>query len=300
MRLRQIRDFVAVIQAGSLRAAARSLGISQPAMTKSIRQFEEELQVQLLQRSGRGAVATRAGKAVLARARVVQAELKNIEDDLEQLRGKRAGSVVIGASAAASVLFVPEALARFRRRYPEASVRLVEGVSDFLLPMVRDATLDFAIGRKSREKLDVAIRFKPLYATQMVIAGRRGHPLRDAKSLRDLAQASWVRFASPGQSGLLARMFSLAGLPPPRIMVHCESYTTGLAVLASTDALGMLVPQLLAKRYAPGFLQEIRVKDAMLSVTFGMFSRTHAPLAPAASVMAAAVTAAARRLARSR
>lgn len=297
MQLRQIRDFVAVAQAGSLRAAARALGISQPAMSKSIRQLEEELHVQLLQRSGRGTLITRAGKAVLARARVVQAELKKIDDDLEQLRGERGGSVVIGVAPAASVLIVPEALASFRQRYPSARVRLVEGMSNSLLPMVRDATLDFAVGRKSPAKLDPGIRFKPLHTTRMIVACRRGHPLSGARSVRDLAEASWVTFASTGTGGTLFPMYSAAGLPPPRIAVECESYTIGLAVLASTDALGVLVPQLLEARYAHGFLQQIRIEDPVPSITFGMFSRTDAPLTPAASEMAAAMTTVARRLA---
>jgi DNA-binding transcriptional LysR family regulator len=73
MRLNQIRDFIATIEAGSLRAAARSVGVSQPAMTKSLRQLENELGVQLLQRSSRGISPTRSGRAFLTRARVVQA-----------------------------------------------------------------------------------------------------------------------------------------------------------------------------------------------------------------------------------
>ena len=76
MRLNQIRDFVEVAKSGSLRAAARAVRVSQPAITKSIRQLESELGVQLLQRNARGAATTPAGKAFLARARVVQAELR--------------------------------------------------------------------------------------------------------------------------------------------------------------------------------------------------------------------------------
>jgi LysR family transcriptional regulator of abg operon len=254
--------------------------------------------VQLLQRSGRGAVATRAGKAVLARARVIHAELKRIEDDLDELRGDRGGSVIVGVAPAASVLLVPDALVRFRQRYPNGRVRLVEGMSDTLLPMVRDSTLDFAIGRKLPARLDAAVRFKPLHTARMVVACRRGHPLAKAKSLRDLADASWVTFASPGPTRNLVHMYSAAGLPPPRIIVECESYTIGLAVLASTDTLGLLVPQLLGERYAHGFLQQIRIEDLVPRITFGMFTRKDGPLTPAASEMAAAMAAVARQVAK--
>ena len=190
MRITQLRDFLAVINAGSVRAGARAIGISQPALTKSIRQLEDELHVKLLQRSGRGAIATRAGKAFLARARVIQAELAKIEQDLDELRGPGGGAVVIGASPVAAILLVPEAILKLRRRLPDVRIRLVEGLARSLMPLVRDETLDFSVGQKGNEKLDSAIRFAPLVRVQMIIAGRRSHALADAKSLHDLTHAA--------------------------------------------------------------------------------------------------------------
>jgi len=93
-------------------------------------------------------------------------------------------------------------------------------------------------------------------------------------------------------------MYAAAGLPPPRIIVQCESYASALALMARTDALGVIVPQLLREPYAKGALQEIRISDPVLSLTFGIFRRADAPLSPAASAMADAVTTTARELAR--
>jgi len=149
MRLSQIDHFVAVVQAGSLRAAAQAIGVSQPAITKSIRQLEEELHVRLLQRNARGASPTPAGKAFLSRARVVQAELRKAAEDLEPYRGGSRGSVAMGIAPAACMLMVPDALLQFRHRYLETSVRIVEGGNSALLPLVRDATLDFSVGQKT-------------------------------------------------------------------------------------------------------------------------------------------------------
>ena len=106
MRMNQIRHFLAVMEAGSLRAAARSVGVSQPAITKSIRQLEAQLGVQLVQRSARGAVATPAGKAFLARARIVQAELRKAVEDLGPFQGGASGSVAFGISGQAAMLIV--------------------------------------------------------------------------------------------------------------------------------------------------------------------------------------------------
>jgi DNA-binding transcriptional LysR family regulator len=296
MRLRQIRDFVAVVQSGSLRAAARAIGVSQPAITKSIRQLEAELHVQLLQRNARGAAPTPAGKAFLARAKVIQTELRKAEDDLASFRGGMQGSVALGIAPAACMIIAPEAIQQFRRRYPEAAVRIVEGVNTALVPLVRDETLDFSIGQSPSAKLDGAIAFKPLFRAELVVVGRRGHPLRGAKSLRELAGGSWLMFYPLGTGAVLERALQAAGLPPPRPVVQCESYATALALIAKTDTLGLLIPQMTEEPYGQRYLQKFELEDRIPAPVFGMYSRAGAPLTPAAAAMAQAVSAVARRL----
>ena len=144
MRLSRLRDFISIVEAGSIRAAARSRGVSQPTMTKSMRRLEEELRVQLVQRTRQGIVPTIAGRAFLARARAVQAELRKADEELAHLAGERGGTAAFGVSAAAALL-VPGALVRFRRQHPGAYVRIVEGAVPALLPLVRDETLDFVL-----------------------------------------------------------------------------------------------------------------------------------------------------------
>ena len=296
VRLNQLRDFVAVVEAGSLRAAAQAIGISQPAITKSIRHLEEELHVRLLERNSRGASLTSAGKAFLARARSVQAELRKAAEDLEPFRGGSRGSVAIGVAPAACMIIVPDAMLEFRRRYPAAAVRIVEGVNTALLPLVRDATLDFSIGGRGTRKLDGALRFKPLYRFPLVVVGRQGHPRRGATSLRELADVEWLMFYPPG-TGALEKAFSGIGLPLTASIVHCESYASALGLLAKTDTLGLLVPRMLAEPYAQRFLQRIPVREQIPAALVGMYLRD-APLTPAAAAMAQAVAAAARRVVR--
>jgi LysR family transcriptional regulator of abg operon len=298
MRLNQIRDFIAIVESGSLRSAARSIGVSQPAMTKSIRQLEEELHVQLLQRNARGAAVTPAGRAFLERARVIQSELRKAEDDLELLRGGRAGSVAFGAAPVTCMLLVPDAMAQFQRSRPGASVRIVEGGNRALLPLVRDETLDFCIGQAPNAKLDGALAFKPLFRPRLVVVGRRGHPLRDAKSLRQLADSAWLMFYPPGSGAMLEKAFEAAGLPLPGSIVHCESYSVALALISKTDILGLISPNMIGETWGQRGLQKIDVEDHIPSPLIGLYRRADAPLTPAATAMAQAITSVARRLAR--
>ena len=300
MRLNQIRDFVEVAKSGSLRAAARAVGVSQPAITKSIRQLESELGVQLLQRNARGAAPTPAGKAFLARARVVQAELRKAADDLQAFQGGREGSVAFGVAPAACMLIVPEAMLQFRRQHPYARVRIVEGTNTAVVPLVRDETLDFSIGQSPTNPLDDAIKFKPLMRLPLVVAGRQGHPLRSAKSLRELADAPWLMFYALGTGGILERAFASAGVAMPRAIVQCESYAAALALLAKTDTLGLLIPPMLEEPYGQRQLRQIKIQETLPAPVIGMYARADAPFTPAASSMAQAVTATARRIARGR
>src|SRR3981189_740669 len=113
MRLSQIRDFVAVVESGGIRAAARKLGVSQPAITRSVRGLEAELHARLLQRTPTGVVLTQPGRAFLPRARAAQAELRKAEEEVAQL-GEKVGWVASGVSPPAAIM-VPEAITRFRQ-----------------------------------------------------------------------------------------------------------------------------------------------------------------------------------------
>lgn len=288
-----------MVEAGSIHAAARRVGVSQPAITKSVRGLEAELHVQLVRRTNHGVVPTPAGRAFFARAHIANAELRKAKDEVSQLEGGSAGSVAFGVGPVAALLILPQAVPRFRERFPDTRVRVVEGLTHALLPLVRDETLDFGIGPHPTGKLDPALAFRPLFQTEFVVVARKGHPLGNAHSLAQLADADWLSLWSQAlPSGPLERAYAGAKLPPPRQVVQCESYHTMVAMLARTDMLGMMGSRLLAEPFARDLLKKVPVSDSLPSLTVGMFTRIDAPLTPLAAVMAKAVAAAARQLAR--
>lgn len=299
MRLKQIQDFLAVVEAGSIHAAARKTGVSQPAMTKSVRGLEAELHIQLVRRTNHGVVPTQAGQAFFARARVAHSELRKAEEEMAQLAGNSIGSVAFGAGPTATLLVVADAITRFREDFPKARIRVLEGFPSLLLPLVRNETLDFAIGPRLDGKLDAALRIRPLFRHKFVVVARKGHPLRNAHSLAQFAGADWISLLPPGAAGgPLDRAFSAAGLPIPQQMVQCDSYNVVVGLLAKTDMVGIASHRMLTQSFARDFLQEIPVVEPMPTYTVGMFTRADSPLTPVAAAMAKAVTVAARRLAR--
>lgn len=297
MRLQQIRHFLATLDAGTLRGAAARQGVTQPAITKSLRQLEDELGMRLLLRTQRGVVLTPAGRKFRERARVIEAELRRLGEELAAERGEGEGAVAFGIGPQTSLL-VAESLQAFRKQFPYARVRVMEGVAPSLLGLVRDETLDFCVSMAPAARLDGALTFKPLMLPALVVAGRKGHPLRRATSLQELSGCEWVMYFPLGVGAMLEKAFATAGAALPRAIVHCESYAVALDLLAKTDTLGLLFPQVLEDPFMGGRLQQIPVRQPVPSPLTGLYARADAPMAPAAAAMAQAITATARRIAR--
>jgi LysR family transcriptional regulator, regulator of abg operon len=136
---------------------------------------------------------------------------------------------------------------------------------------------------------------------QWAVVARKGHPLRNARSLAQLAEADWLCLLPPPTSGSpLDLIFSTAGLPGPRVVIECDTHTAMITLLGKSDMLGSISRPLLDEPLVRDSLQEIAVAETMPSMTVGIITRTDPPLTPVAAAMARAVTAAARRLARSR
>jgi DNA-binding transcriptional LysR family regulator len=293
MRLSQIRDFVAVVESGGIRAAARKLGVSQPAITRSVRSLEAELHAPLLRRTPTGVVPTQPGRALFARARAAQAELRKAEEEVDRL-GQTAGAVAFGVSPT-SAMMVPEAITRFRAQFPQTRVRIAEGLPQLLIPMVRDESIDFAICRRAIVKLDSGLAFRPLLRNDFVAVARKGHPLEKSTSLAQLVDAPWISLLPlDAPDGPFASAFSPTGLSAPKQVIQCESYNTAIGLIAKSDMLGFLSRQLLADSILGDFLCEVPVTEPLPSFAVGIFTRTGTPLTQAAAAMAKAVIAVAR------
>ena len=297
MRLNQIRDFLATVEAGSIRGAARGLALSQPALTKSLRLLENELGAELLVRGVRGARPTDLGRAFLARARAITADLQRARDELAQLRGAASGSLSIGTAPGPALSLLPATLAQVRARWPEAAIRVVDVSPSGVLPALREGALDFAVCASVGPLASVNAEWAvdPLYLNDSAIVARPGHPLRRARRIAALAGTEWVRSGDPGDSSALPDAFRKAGLPPPSYRVDCPSFLMVPAVVAQTDLLAVVPWQLAQREVRAGHLARIPLIEKLPPRQMSLYRRADIPLTPIASHCAGILRAEARR-----
>jgi len=295
MTLQQLRDFLSVLRHGSLRAAARSQGVSQAGLTNSLRGLERSLGTTLLVRGGRGVHPTPAGERLRARAMLIVAEADRAIADA----GAGSMPVRVGFSPTPGALLLPLVLPHFRQRQPEADLRLTGGLFERLLPAVRDGQLDFAVLSLPEGGAGAGMESSVLMKTAMAVVARRGHPMARARGLEELASYEWVLMGPPeAPGGTAIRFFREVGLPPPRIAVSCDSFTQVSALLGSTDYLALL-PRLVLERELLGpRLAEIAVRERARSYDVALVWRAGSPPSGPAAELASMLTSCARSMGR--
>lgn len=284
LRLNQIRDLLTVLDSGSVRAAAARLGVSQPAVTKSVRSLEAELGVELLRRSHSGVTATAAGAAFAARARVAQLELERAREEVGGAGGRGPVALNIGLGSAPLAFLGTRPIVRFLAAHPDSRMHIIEGPGQTLLPLVRDGTIDLALVQRVEPAVAPGLKYRALIRTRLVVVGRKGHPLSQARSLGELRGARWLVYRPPKSHGVLEDALRAEGLPFPSNYVQCESFALTVALLRDSDLLGLLVPQALASQQGTG-LQEIPLKRPLPEISVGMYRRADTPTSAAASDM---------------
>ena len=212
--IQQLRCFVAVAITQQFTVAAESLHIAQPSLSQQIHHLEQVLDTELFHRSYRPVRLTDAGVELLPLARRVLADLDEVFERVNDVGGIRRGHVTIGATPSLGATLMPEALARFQRRYPGISVTFVERHSNELLDELESAALDLAlvILPIPRPTLDSVV-----VATEtLVVVVAIDHPLaaRDHVSIRDLDGVPMIMFRE-GYDVKNATMdaFAHAGVP---------------------------------------------------------------------------------------
>src|SRR5207249_3295440 len=129
MDLRRLEVFAKVAELGSFSRAADALSLTQPTVSEHVRALEDELGVPLLDRLGRGATPTHAGRLLLGYARRMLALQREAQQALDQFQGRMSGELIVGGSTIPGEYVLPALIGRFKGKYPDISICLLIGSS---------------------------------------------------------------------------------------------------------------------------------------------------------------------------
>lgn len=287
VKLNHLRDVLAVAEAGSLRAAGRQLGIAQPAITRSIREIEAELGISLFERNAKGVRVTVMGAAFIRRAEAIRSEMQRARDEIAQLKGAGTGEVSVALSTASSMALLPGVMPPFRKRYPDALLKISESLFRPIESDLVDGTIDFYVGPLDPKAASSALEIEQLFETRRWVFCRPGHPLADARDFTDLADASWVRPTLSGASSDadFEGIFADAGLPPPRVVIHARSALVTMLAIANSDMLTILPQQWLEFTATAQLMAAVPIERPMFAPPVCIVRRRGLPLTPVAEYL---------------
>ncbi|VFS46104.1 LysR family transcriptional regulator [Budvicia aquatica] len=190
-KLHQLKVFQEVIHYGSIRAAARAMNQSQPALTRNIRELEQLLGTALMTRGTRGVELTEPGRMFAVRMQLIMEELQRATDEIKQVNQQTQSNLSIGFSSLIALSIFPQTAEQFKKHHPKTTLRIKEAQLSALLPALWEGRLDFAIGTISSEVPLSDFIEEPLFKARFGIICRKGHPRMNCSSLEQLYDAKW-------------------------------------------------------------------------------------------------------------
>jgi LysR family transcriptional regulator of abg operon len=287
MKEYQLKALLQVVESGSIRAAARALDLSQPAVTKAIRELEAEVGAPLINRSFRGVALTEFGRELSTRARLAHMQLAMAREEIQQLLGGKQASVSIAVTPIVFMGALPLVLRDFKREMPYAQVKLYEGLMPWATTQLREGFVHFAVAGARQRALDADLEFEPISELEMMVACRPGHPLAHATHWEELVDAEWLVVRAPDSvhTVLFDHLESL-GLPLPERTVEANTFGVSWGLLTRSDTLLVLPARFLS--IEPYAQQIVRVPLSLdlPTMTLGILKLRGSPMSHAAAKLA--------------
>jgi len=279
--LEDLRGFVAVSELGSFHAAANTLNLSQPALTRRLQKLEAALGVQLIDRDSRQLRLSSVGRDFFFKAKRLLDELDAAVLGIRELADQASGEVTIGAVPTATYYFLPKVIEAFNAQYPRIRIRILDLSANDVLEAIKRGQAEFGINLLGAQEPD--IDFDPLLRDPFLFVCRNDHPLTGSGPVRweDVAP---YRFITVGRlSGNRMIMdAALADLPVrPRWFYEVQHLSTSLGLVEA--GLGVAaVPKLAAPTGRHPVLVVRPLVDPVVTRIMGIIRRHGTTLSPAA------------------
>jgi LysR family pca operon transcriptional activator len=277
VKFRHLQTFVEVARQRSVMKAAELLHVSQPAVTKTIRELEEVLGVAVFEREGRGIKITRYGEAFLRHAGAALTAIRQGLDSVSQERSGDGPPVRVGALPTVSTRIMPRAMQHFLEEKTGSRIKIVTGENSVLLEQLRIGDLDLVVGRLAAPEQMTGFSFEHLYSEQVVFVVRKGHPLlaNKASTFGDLGNYT-VLMPTRGSiiRPFVERFLIANGIAGVTNQIETVSDSFGRAFVRSSDAIWIISAGVVASDVEDGLLEILDIDTVETRGPVGLTVRT--------------------------
>lgn len=283
MEMQQLRHFVAAARHGNIGRAAQELNITQPALSRSIKNLEAFLGVELLERGPKGVQTTVFGASMLDHALIILSESERAVSEVHAIKGLSQGQFTIGIAPAFSSFIVPEAIGRLNRERPGVNISVASAFYDELLSNLRRADFDLVFSMFPPDNRDAHLEFEALYVSRSGVHARADHALakKASVSMAELAEYGWVVPNQLAVNRVFRTFFTENGLPVPRQVIRTTSLTYLKQAMLHSGLLSILPEHLVADEVAAGDIVQINNSDCAVESLCGVITRQNRSRPPA-------------------
>ena len=297
VKLRHLQTFVEVARQKSVMRAADLLHVSQPAVTKAIRELEEILGIAVIERDGRGIRITNHGEVFLKYAAGALATLRQGLDSVSRESFGKAPAIRIGALPTVSSRVMPRAMELFFREETWSRISIVTGENAVLLEQLRIGALDLVVGRLAAPEKMAGFSFELLYSEQVVFIVRAGHPLLAARERLFTSLAAYTILMPTTGSVIrpfVERLLIANGMSALPHQIETVSDSFGRAFLRRTDAVWIISRGVVAHDLADGWLVALPIDTSETRGPVGLTMRTDAVVSTPFAILIQTIREAAR------
>lgn len=267
----RLKVFNTVAKRLNFTKAANELHITQPAVTKHIKEIELNLNIKLFERNGTKIKLTKAGEILLKYTEEIFSVYQNMEFEIGQLQEKQKGTLRLGASTTIAQYVLPPILAEFRKRFPEIQLSLVIQNSEKIEELLSNHKID--VGLIEAKIKNRTFHYFPFIKDEIVLVSRQNHPISSKISIKidDLKNIPLI-FREPGSGTLetidLALKAKNIKLNELNTEIQLGSTESIKSYLLHSDALAFLSIQSIIQELKNNTLTVIDVRNLLIERDF--------------------------------
>lgn len=283
IKFRHLQCFLEVARHKSVMRAADALSISQPAVSKTVRELEEILDTRLFDRSRRELVPTRMGELFLRYASASVTALAQGVDSISEARSGDPPALRVGVLPTVAARIMPAAVRIYRAEGSDTAISLATGSNTALLGQLRVGELDLVVGRLAPPQLMGGLSFTHLYSEPVSFAVRPGHPLleRSGFTVRDIADYPVLYPIEGAIIRPTVNEFLLAhGLSTLPARIDTVSNAFGRTFTRASDAVWIISHGVIAQDVAEGVLRELPIDTSDTQGPVGFTTRADTEVTP--------------------